>query len=159
MSFQAADARWRQSNGPWGGTIMFFAVGDSAILAESEDNGVFRSTDGGTSWSPAVWGDHKMNALTAHGNVFFAGTDSGVFRSTDNGASWTVANSGLPIERTLQINILFSGPGGIFAGMYGMTTGRESDIYRSTDDGAHWTDAGGGLGENSFIQCIVAIGN
>ncbi len=155
MFFQALNADWRPASGPWGGSISCFAMGSGAIVAGSMDDGVFRSTDGGTNWTPvdsgipvSLGGWRPVTALAAHGNVFFAGTpESGILRSTDNGASWTAVNSG--ITRTDGVWALLAGDSGIFAGV-------GSRIYRSIDDGEHWTPAGGSYAD---AGCVIANGN
>jgi photosystem II stability/assembly factor-like uncharacterized protein len=73
------------------------------------ENGVLRSTDGGTSWQPASSGlprerakDRVHVGITAlaidpvHPQTLYAATASrGVFRSTDSGKSWHPFNTGL----------------------------------------------------------------
>lgn len=155
--FQAADARWSQASGPWGGSISCFAMGGGAILAGSMDDGVFHSSDGGMSWTPVDSGIpvtsegwRPVSALAAHGNVFFAGTrGSGVLRSTDNGSSWTAANSG--ITGTDEVQALLASDRGIFAVV-------EDRLFRSIDDGEHWTRAGGDFA-GGIWHSIVASGN
>ena len=77
---------------------------DSAVLYAATSTGLFRSRDGGRSWSRRTrfTGD-SINVLALHpkssglGNdVIYAGTEeAGVWVSTDSGASWTSHNSGL----------------------------------------------------------------
>jgi MYXO-CTERM domain-containing protein len=62
---------------------------------------VFRSTDGGTSWTGVEPGgvDIPANSLVAHptsGGVLFVGTDLGVLASYDGGTSWSPPAVGLP---------------------------------------------------------------
>ena len=76
-------------------------VMDGSIFVAT-GSGVFRSTNRGASWSPAVSGLTNLTVYrvalspdySADGTVF-AGTDGGVFRSVNGGGSWTVINSGL----------------------------------------------------------------
>jgi MYXO-CTERM domain-containing protein len=62
---------------------------------------VFRSGDGGKSWSGIEPGgvDIPANSLVAHptsGGVLFVGTDLGVLASYDGGTSWSPPAAGLP---------------------------------------------------------------
>lgn len=78
-------------------------------------NNVFKTVNGGVSWSPSVGaGPTAMPQIPALSVVVnpndsqqvFVGTDLGVFTSVDGGASWNVENSGFartPVE-SLKLN-------------------------------------------------------
>ena len=59
--------------------------------------GVFKSTDGGTTWSQlpstanSSWFYVNKLAMSPDGQVILAATRTGLYRSTDGGASWTQA--------------------------------------------------------------------
>lgn len=61
--------------------------------------GIFRSTDGGTTWTQLPSTDNtNFNcvlrlAISPNGNTILAGTVNGVFRSTNAGVSWTRTDS------------------------------------------------------------------
>lgn len=63
---------------------------------------VFKSTDGGDSWTP-IQGDLPdvfVNCLAVdlfNDNIVYAGTDLGVFITTNGGINWTPFNEGMPI--------------------------------------------------------------
>jgi uncharacterized repeat protein (TIGR01451 family) len=64
--------------------------------------GVFKSVNGGTSWTPVMTGlspmPSRVSALVidpADPERVYAGTDVGVYVTVDGGASWTLANTGL----------------------------------------------------------------
>lgn len=62
-------------------------------------NGVYKSSDDGTSWKATNNGltYQNVNAIVATGqNLFVATENGGVFRSSDNGANWSQINTGLP---------------------------------------------------------------
>ncbi|MBL7727719.1 MAG: hypothetical protein JNM68_08540, partial [Dinghuibacter sp.] len=64
--------------------------------------GVFKSTDGGTTWAKmgALYtgaGDyegHRLAISPTNGNYLFATTSQGVYRTTDGGVSWTQVKTG-----------------------------------------------------------------
>jgi hypothetical protein len=65
--------------------------------------GVWKSTNGGTTWTQINTGlpssTAKVNAIVvdpADSNVLHIGTETGYYYSTNAGASWTLANTGLP---------------------------------------------------------------
>src|SRR5207244_9588502 len=84
----------------------------NVVYAGTQPNGVFRSSDTGGSWTPAVAGMNgtSIGAVAvdpSNPNVLYAGTTDyerngsviglgmGVFKSTDGGASWAAANAGM----------------------------------------------------------------
>lgn len=63
--------------------------------------GVFKSTDGGTSWTQTgplyTGGDYEGHRLTvsgSNGNYLFAATSQGIYRTTDGGTNWTQVKTG-----------------------------------------------------------------
>jgi hypothetical protein len=88
----AADSNW---SGVWG--------------SPSKANGLFRSTDTGTTWTNISDGKHGLpNNVSVsdlvgdplHSNVFYAGVTGatgGVFKSTDGGLTWTNISAGIGI--------------------------------------------------------------
>lgn len=126
---------WQQMIGTY--DVRSLAINNNDhIFAGTFGNGIFRSTDDGTNWTPVnsgltdpyVW----ALAINSTGHIF-AGTGDGVFRSTDNGENWTPVNSGLTelFIRALAIN----SSGYIFAGT-------NVGGFRSTDNGENWTLTG-----------------
>jgi photosystem II stability/assembly factor-like uncharacterized protein len=99
-------------------------------------SGVFRSTDGGTTWTkvydhpvigPAVANGTKIQWLEAGG--------AGVVTTTDGGVTFTHQGAHGAIDRNAANLVLL--PGGALA------TWSADHVLRSTDDGAHWTRVGG----------------
>ena len=74
-------SQWIQTNGPYGGDVYCFAVSGTNLFAGTGD-GVFLSTDNGTSWTQASTGltSTLVSALAVSGTNLFAGTDGGVWR-------------------------------------------------------------------------------
>ncbi len=71
---------------------------------------VFRSTNGGTSWSSISTGNGFPNVATYclavnpnNTNEIWVGTEIGLFISTDNGASWQYGDNGLAAVMVRQI--------------------------------------------------------
>jgi len=113
-------------------------------------NGVYRSTDGGTTWSPSTAGlaATGVTALAADPNnpdVVYAGVNGGtggVYKSTDAGLTWISVSSGSPIV-TLLVDRAASGT--VYAGSYG------GGIFKTTDGGAHWAAINTGLTNHSVF--------
>ncbi|MGD0038343.1 MAG: regulator, partial [Bacteroidota bacterium] len=80
-------AQWVQTNGPYGGVVKSFAASKNNIFAGIYGGGVFRSTNGGTSWTAVNSGltDLATQSLVVSGNNLFVGTYFGdIFLSTNN---------------------------------------------------------------------------
>ena len=66
----------------------FFAV-DPVLFAAPVSGGVYRSSDGGHTWTAAGLGDQIVGDLVWLGPFLYAAAEGGFFRSDDTGASWT----------------------------------------------------------------------
>ena len=83
--------------------ILALAISGTNLFAGTAANGVFLTTNNGTSWTAVNNGLSTLGsygALIVSGTNIFAGStsaysDKGVFLSTNNGTSWTVAFSGM----------------------------------------------------------------
>lgn len=100
---QGQVGQW-SSMGPYGGLVRTFAI-DSSIspstLYAGTNHGVFKSTDGGVSWSPFSDGPMggtvpslAVDTTTGPPATLYAGVAGGVFKSV-GGSSWSVFSSGL----------------------------------------------------------------
>ncbi|MBN2037285.1 MAG: hypothetical protein JW768_11130 [Chitinispirillaceae bacterium] len=73
---------------------------DSLVLVAEYNAGVYRSNDGGQTWSPPVSRMPRINTFASWRGVLFAGIKGlGVQISYDTGATWTEFNTGLPTVR------------------------------------------------------------
>lgn len=125
----------------------------TTIYAATEGDGVFRSTNGGLSWSPfssglqGVPGAMDVRTVYADGATrMLAGTSAGLFSST-NGGAWQPVAQGPeddplnPKKLNIAVQALFSKPGtGLLAG------GFSSGVWKSGDGGATWTPPAPGNG-------------
>ncbi|MBI2271828.1 MAG: T9SS type A sorting domain-containing protein [Bacteroidetes bacterium] len=135
----SAEAQWFQTTAHGGGLIGALKIQNDSLYAASYKNGIFLSTDSGTTWSSTSTGltGIQVNCIEALGGYLFAGTyDKGMFRSTDNGLTWTIDTSGIGSKniRALAVN-----GNNIFAGTF------MDGIYMSSDYGATWTPKNTGL--------------
>jgi uncharacterized repeat protein (TIGR02543 family) len=115
------------------------------LYAGTGGSGVFRSTNGGTTWTavntgltdPWIW-SLAVNPLTP--TTLYAGTDGhGVFRSTNSGTMWTTANTGLTNLHVSSLAIHSLTPTTLYAGTDG------HGVFRSTNSGTTWTAMNTGL--------------
>jgi photosystem II stability/assembly factor-like uncharacterized protein len=134
-------------------------VTDRTVFAGMASSGVFKSTDGGISWSTMNTDltDKYIRALAispgyATDQTIFAGTLSGgVFKSTDGGVSWNAGNAGLIHLWTMALALSpdYAIDHTLFVGM-----DYAGGVFRSTDGGASWNAMNAGLG-NLDIQSLA----
>jgi photosystem II stability/assembly factor-like uncharacterized protein len=106
------NAQWVQINNglPSNVGITALATYGTNIFAGTLNNGVFLSTNGGTSWSPVNNGlaNPQVQTLAVAENYIYAGTNgNGVYRSSDLGSNWQSINTGLT---NLQITYIIRVP-------------------------------------------------
>jgi hypothetical protein len=136
---------WYYGTGEWGGYGSGgSAAGPISTNAFYRGDGVFKSTDGGRSWSQlpsTAYGDPTSTGpfdfvwgLATFGvDGVFAATSTGLWKSTDGGASWDHVLSFGDSYPSTEVAI---GPNGtVWATIGG--DGTDAGIYRSPD-GAHW---------------------
>lgn len=143
---------YAQGGGPPGGTIFALAIDPSntaTVYAGTAAAGIFKSSDGGGSWSAINVG---LTALTNRAGfvgvnalaidpvspaTVYAGTGGGVVKSINGGASWNTLNFPQP-GGVVALAIDPANPATIYAG----TTG---GILKSTNGGASWVTVDVGL--------------
>jgi hypothetical protein len=85
----------REAGGKWrklalDTVVTALARAGDALVAGTEEQGLFRSTDDGATWQRCPGVDDGINALAASGRRLVAGTSIGrVVQSPDGGASWS----------------------------------------------------------------------
>ena len=127
----ASAQEWTQlSDGlPAGYVVFSLAVNGNTIFAGTYLNGVYRSTNNGTSWEHVGLGTTSVYSIAANGTNIYAGSYfEGMYVSTDNGSTWTQGNNLLTPEAVLTI--MFNGTD-IFAGTF-------NGLFLSTDNGTTW---------------------
>src|SRR5882672_4639006 len=129
-----------------GGVIrsLFLVSPTSTYWAAIEGGGIYKSTDGGASWSASHQGlgNKMVRAITvAPGGTttMYAVTNGGggFYKSTDSGANWSVSNTGLTC--TFQSNLFVISAGANSGRVYlaGACSGGNG-VFMSTDQGASW---------------------
>lgn len=128
------------------------------VFKPNDDRGVFKSTDGGKTWSKVLYVDAKTGAIDLvidpnDPKVLYAtmwqaqrlpwkltsgGPGSGLYKSTDGGAHWTnlTRNPGLPggTLGRMGVSIAASHPNIVYA----IIQARHGGVFRSNDGGKTW---------------------
>jgi photosystem II stability/assembly factor-like uncharacterized protein len=151
-----ASSQWLQTKGPYGGNILSMAASGSTLFAGTNQGGVFRSSDNGSSWQQiGLAGYSTIPSLYVNGpNVYAVSIHDyykgPVYAYSGTGTSWSEVAWNLPQ------GTLFTFVKKIGSIMFAATT---PGLYRSTDDGAHWTAADSGMGDaRIFVDDIAAAG-
>jgi len=132
---------------PSGYPIMALALGpsgggspvtDRTIYAGIYGKGIYKSTDGGFSWSAANSGLANQDVLSlgipdSTSTTLYAGTDGGgVFKTTDSAGTWTAKNSGLLASVITAITVDPKTTANIYLGT------EQDGVFHSTDGADTW---------------------
>jgi photosystem II stability/assembly factor-like uncharacterized protein len=114
--------------------------------------GVFKSMNGGESWSKINWSYNKFNTLAIDpmtSTTIYAAIDGiGVIKSTDGGGSWGAFKTGLatPFIYALAIDPVM--PVVVYAGT-------DQGIFISTNGDNNWYNFGSGLTSTNAVRTLA----
>jgi len=116
------------------------------------DAGVFRSTDGGTSWE-SVWPEATRRVAIASSapTVVYAAGGFGLAISPDSGASWETRQEGLVIGNYVMGDLVVSSQSPLdawLASFYG--------VYRTEDAGGSWYPSNQGISAWNVTNMAVS---
>jgi photosystem II stability/assembly factor-like uncharacterized protein len=158
MGFRQSDAIAKIRIHPKNPDIVFVAS-YGKYGADSEERGVFKSTDGGRTWRKVLYRDAKTGAVDisidqTNPDIMYAamwesfrnewmmssgGPGSGLFKSTDGGETWReiTRNQGLPAGVNGKIGVAVSpaDPNRV----YTIIENDNGGLFSSDDAGATWT--------------------
>jgi len=144
---------------------VLFVAGAGAQFSADSARGVYRSTNGGTTWSKVLYVSDSTSAIdlridpTRPDTVYAAmwerlrsptrrkagGATSGIWRSTDMGTTWARLTSGLPSGVTvgrIGLAIAKSSPDILYA-IYADSVGYFTSVYKTTNAGNTWAVTAG----------------
>lgn len=134
---------WTAAYGGDGGEVCFSKTDQKFILGETQNNGVFRSTDNGVSFSGATSGlsgsGSWVGPILSHPDslgIFYTARQQ-VFKTTDNAASWFAISTGTS-GTIREMAICKSRPNYIYA-----SSG--STLYLSKDRGYNFSLVSNGM--------------
>ncbi len=135
--------------------VLVAAMGHA--FGPNPERGVYRSTDGGNTWTKTLFKDDKTGAIDLsmdphNPRIVYAalyqfvrtpwgfdsgGPGSGIYRSSDGGATWTqIRGRGLPNGELGRIGLAVSGADG--NRVYAIIEAQRGGVYRSDNGGDSW---------------------
>ena len=158
-------------------TLLVAALGHQ--YGPNEMRGVYRSTDGGASWTRTLFHDRDTGAIelasdpsmrTVYASLWQTrrppwsvyppskGPGSGLYKSADGGLTWTpLRGNGFPAEGVGKIGLAVapSAPNRVYA----IVDAKAGGLYRSDDGGASWklADADARLWQRGWYFCHVTV--
>ncbi|NNF73818.1 MAG: T9SS type A sorting domain-containing protein [Flavobacteriaceae bacterium] len=148
--FKSTDggATWNQTglnplNSPTDMNDIYIDPNDSNKLWVATNNGVYRTTNAGVSWTNTIGSANIKDIKIKPGdtNTIYAVTSSAFFRSTDGGVSFTAAGTGLPgLSGRLVIDVTPANPNVVYA-VSATTSWGFQGVFKSTDGGSTFTQS------------------
>lgn len=129
------------------------------LFANNPERGIFRTTDGGSTWQKVLFVSDSTGGIDvvlnpSDPNIVYAslwerirrpnrriygGPTSAIYKSTDGGNTWNKLTNGLPTQQMgrITLSLCASNPAIIYASIVGKNEDL-IDVYKSTDSGDHW---------------------
>ena len=159
-------------------TVVVHATDPQRLLVAISSGGVYRSGDGGASWSPANRGIqatfmpedqrfpefgqcvHKVAMHPSHPDRLFAQNHFGVYRSDDWGGEWQAIENGLPSNFGFPMVVHPRRPDTAFvfplvADGERMPPDGRCRVYRTDDAGGTWRAADNGLPGAPYYAAVM----
>ncbi len=139
-------------------------------LFAATSEGVYKSTDAGTSWirsnSVLMAMDIVMSPIdtsmliSSHGSLN-SSPNPGLYKTTNAGISWFQLTSGLPTTNfgRTALTIYQSNPAIIYAGISDGGSGGMLGLYKSTNSGSNWTlvNSANYVGTQGWYNNVIAL--
>jgi len=146
---------WAAAYGGDGGEVCFNPHNSNVILGETQNGGIFRTTNGGSSWGSATSGINTGENVTWVAPIIAHPDNSGTFyvarqtiyRSVNDGGSWSSISGNVNANSAVR-ELAISKSNSLI--MYATSS---SQVFLSTDGGVTWTNKTSGL-PNKTIKSV-----
>lgn len=148
---------WAAAYGGDGGEVCFNQFNENYILGETQNGGLFRTTNNGNSWVSATSGINMSESVSwiapiiAHPTIdgtFYVARQK-VYVTTNNGENWNVISSNVNGTSAIrEMAISKSNPSIMFAtsGIY---------VFKSSDSGINWVNVTSGLPSRTITSVNI----
>lgn len=152
----SGSSSWSQVTGL---TSFFNMAMSGQVIYAAGNSGVFRSNDGGGTWTEVdtTLPSGGYTIAASNGRLFIGDyyNYNGVFVSSDSGSTWVAADSGLESSFPGVYRIILSitaADSAVFAGT------SSNGVFKSTDNGKSWRPANSGIGYGSSVYSLAVAG-
>jgi len=158
-------------------TLLPHPTDPASLTAAISTGGVYRTSDGGASWSPGNHGIradflpegqqypefgqcvHKVARHPSRPERLYLQNHGGVYRSDDEGGSWHSIAAGLPSDFGFPVVVHPHEPDTAYVFPLGGGEGRyppgaRCRVWRTRDAGATWTELGTGLPDSFYVGVL-----
>ncbi|MBI4733937.1 MAG: hypothetical protein HY779_03845 [Rubrobacteridae bacterium] len=131
-----------------------YSTTSNKIAYCATDNGIYKSSNGGQSWSVCGLSGSQVSALAISPvqstyDTLFASVGTAVYKSTNSGSSWSSVTTVSGDVQSIAISPAYSSDETVIVGTNGY------GIFRSTDGGDEWSQSSGTSTFNTL--CISSI--
>ncbi len=144
-------ANWNAGTNWPGHAIKCLAVNDvNIVFAGTFSEGMYRSTDGGTTYTEINNGLSYLNVwciFIIDEDELLVGTPGGIFKSADNGDNWAPLGN---ISYDVQA-IVIDENDYLYAGTHG------EGVFKSENNGITWNAVNNGIPDSSQVTAMAAV--
>jgi hypothetical protein len=149
----SCDGYWQSKGLRNLGTTVLAVAANGHVYAGTWGYGVRRSTNGGSSWTPAGLDGKRIRSIIAHptnSQVIYAGTvDEGIYKTNSGGTSWQDVTHNLGSRNIAALAINPSNAQVVYAGT------ADGGVYRSGDGGGTWVERNNGLSDSRIWALAI----
>ncbi len=139
----------------------------SIMYTGSSTVGIYKTTDGGTSWNTANTGLLNTAVLSlaisaSNPQILYAGTNygtnDGVYKTTDGGGSWTRLVNGIQeTQKGIQaISVDPTNPDVAYIAVFDGVSDSPVGLYKTSDGGNNWNASNNGVGAiKNFLSLAI----
>jgi photosystem II stability/assembly factor-like uncharacterized protein len=144
---------------PTNPSVIYISIGDH-IGWWNRSLGVYKSTDGGSTWAPTglSWQLTQGNAFSTmvmdpfNSQIIYAATSAGLYKTTNGGTNWAIVRAGYYSDVEIE-----PGSSNVYAALHDYWG--SSEVFRSTDAGSTWTGLTSFAANYNWIRIAVTPAN